>query len=318
MRCKYLLPLTALVLSTVLTQRLQAVGLGFAKEDGGRPGAFLSFGAGARSLGMGKTFVGVADDASATYWNPAGLVQLNRRELTVLYASLYEKTGYSFASYAHPLVGVGTVGLAVANLNSSGFQLRDALNNNRGEAGLNETAAIVSYGRILYQTEKMGEISGGINLKAINQSIDSRSDTGYGLDMSLFWHPIIVRSLTVGTNVQNIIAPRLKLDQNSDTYPLGVTFGIGYRLFSDKLLLASDICQIEGRQLKLHIGGEYLLGNLLSFRLGFDETELTSGIGFKWYDYSLDYAFAYHDACSDYENLGFSHRFSMTARFGAQ
>ena len=29
---------------------------------------------GIRALGMGGAFVGVADDASATYWNPAGLV----------------------------------------------------------------------------------------------------------------------------------------------------------------------------------------------------------------------------------------------------
>lgn len=82
---------------------LLALDWGFANEDGGQPGAFLSYGAGARSLGMGKTFVGVADDASATYWNPAGLAQLKQNELTALHASLYERTGYSFVSYGQPL-----------------------------------------------------------------------------------------------------------------------------------------------------------------------------------------------------------------------
>ncbi|MBI5778796.1 MAG: hypothetical protein HZA49_05015, partial [Planctomycetes bacterium] len=53
------------------TLPLYSLDLGFAREDGGRPGAFLSYSAGARSLAMGKTFVGIADDASATYWNPA-------------------------------------------------------------------------------------------------------------------------------------------------------------------------------------------------------------------------------------------------------
>lgn len=39
--------------------------------------------AGARSLGMGSAFVGRADDATASYANPAGLVQLSRPEVSV-------------------------------------------------------------------------------------------------------------------------------------------------------------------------------------------------------------------------------------------
>ena len=40
--------------------------------DAGQAGAFLSYGAGARGIGMGRAFVGLADDATAVYWNPAG------------------------------------------------------------------------------------------------------------------------------------------------------------------------------------------------------------------------------------------------------
>ena len=38
------------------------------------------YGIGARALSMGGAFVGVADDYSATFWNPAGLVQIQRME----------------------------------------------------------------------------------------------------------------------------------------------------------------------------------------------------------------------------------------------
>src|SRR5690349_23851614 len=42
---------------------------------------FLRIGIGARAVGMGETFVAVANDPSAIYWNPAGLASLQRREV---------------------------------------------------------------------------------------------------------------------------------------------------------------------------------------------------------------------------------------------
>ena len=38
-------------------------------------------GVGARAMGMGGAYIGVADDFSATYWNPAGLAQIKRAEI---------------------------------------------------------------------------------------------------------------------------------------------------------------------------------------------------------------------------------------------
>jgi hypothetical protein len=48
--------------------------------------AFLDTGVGARALAMGGAFVAVADDATAAYWNPAGLAQLEGREFTLMHA----------------------------------------------------------------------------------------------------------------------------------------------------------------------------------------------------------------------------------------
>ncbi|MFC1712322.1 OmpP1/FadL family transporter [Candidatus Poribacteria bacterium] len=38
------------------------------------------FGVGARAMGMGGAFIGVADDSTALHWNPAGLAQIKRME----------------------------------------------------------------------------------------------------------------------------------------------------------------------------------------------------------------------------------------------
>jgi hypothetical protein len=308
-----------LLMLTLLSGPLCALNLGLATEDGGRAGAFLSFGAGARPLGMGKTFVGVADDASAAYWNPAGLVQVKSGEIVALYASLYEQTGYSFAGYAFP-AKLGTFGLAAANLNSTGFQLRDELNNDRGVAGLNETAVLVSFARQL-RPGANGGLAAGINVKAVNQSINAASDTGFGADLGLFWRPgdsgwEALKPLSAGLSLQNVAAPSLRLERNADTYPFSATLGLGYRFFGERLLVVFDANGTCGRSTKLHFGGEYAVNRMFRIRAGLDETELTSGLGIAWHGYSLDYAFAYHDAWSEYENLGISHRFGLTIRFG--
>ena len=76
-------------------------------------------GAGARAAGMGGAFIGVADDATAVVWNPAGLTNLYRPEVSIVCRSISEKNEWSdwdynesqnhfvlnFVSAAYPLMG---------------------------------------------------------------------------------------------------------------------------------------------------------------------------------------------------------------------
>lgn len=307
-----ILYLMSLIISS-LNVPVHAFDLGFAKQDGGQPGAFLSYGAGARALGMGKTFVGVADDASTVYWNPAGLGQMRSREITALYANMYEQTGYGFAGYAHPLKNTrGAIGGAVVSLDSKGFQLRDEYNTDTGEGGVSESAGIVSYGTAVIQGEKEPFLTVGGSVKIVRQIVDAWSATGYGADAGLLCRP--ANPLTIGLSVQNILAPNLKLNETADVYPLSITAGAGYRLFANKLLLAVDINKTDKRDYKLHLGGEYSVAKMLNVRAGIDETELSCGLGFTLNDYSIDYAFAFHDALQGHDDLGTSHRFGITIK----
>lgn len=60
----------------------------------------LPVGSGARAMGMGGAFIATADDATAASWNPAGLIQLEKPELSIVGA--YTDRGYDFESSAHP------------------------------------------------------------------------------------------------------------------------------------------------------------------------------------------------------------------------
>lgn len=57
-------------------------------------------GSGARAMGMGGAFIAIADDATAASWNPAGLIQLEKPELSIVGAYFSRKE--EFSSSSHP------------------------------------------------------------------------------------------------------------------------------------------------------------------------------------------------------------------------
>ena len=71
---------------------------------------FLRMGVGARALGMGGAFTAVADDATASYWNPAGLTKIENIEATFMYAAnMSVDRQLNYFGYAQWL-GVGGLG----------------------------------------------------------------------------------------------------------------------------------------------------------------------------------------------------------------
>jgi long-subunit fatty acid transport protein len=55
-------------------------------------------GSGARAMGMGGAFIAIADDATAASWNPGGLIQLEKPELSIVGAYLNRKEDFSSQS----------------------------------------------------------------------------------------------------------------------------------------------------------------------------------------------------------------------------
>ena len=89
-----ILPLAAVLL-------LPSSGFGQAKV--GTAGAqFLEIGVSARAMGMGEAFLGVADDASVLYYNPAGLSLLTQKEAMFTHIDYPAEINYEFAGLVFP------------------------------------------------------------------------------------------------------------------------------------------------------------------------------------------------------------------------
>ncbi len=56
-------------------------------------------GSGARAIGMGGAFIAVADDATAASWNPGGIVQLDKPEISFVYKYLRRSENKSFENH---------------------------------------------------------------------------------------------------------------------------------------------------------------------------------------------------------------------------
>lgn len=279
-----------------------AVNWAGSKGKGGMPGAFMSWGAGARSLGMGKAFTALADDATATYWNPAGLAGLTRNEITALHAILWGGTVYDFISYVHPTSFGGTFGFSGTRLFLGGFEGRDEKNRLTHTFEDIQSAYGVSYGQKVLET-----LSIGANLKKMNHTLDDHSSGSYILDVGALYSPI--EYLNIGLNMQNLLALSYG---TSDKLPIITRMGMNYKLLREKLAIGLDMKATIGWAggLPLNIGAEYWALDYLAVRMGMDAEEFNLGFGIKYSDYGVDYAYATHD-------LGGSHRVSATVSFGS-
>ena len=209
-------------------------------------GEFLSLGAGARALGMGGSFVAIADDATATYWNPAGLGGLDRTEITFMHAGVFGLDSYDFLNYVRPVGGAGAFGLSWIRLGIDDIPITElpmsgsmgASNRPRitGQMQDTENAFVVSYGKRLradipwsgresgYRS-KGTDIQIGASLKIIYNSVSGagrevvigRNAVGFGGDIGLIWKTSFVSKkndsrsgdLSLGISVQDFFKTKI-------------------------------------------------------------------------------------------------------------
>ncbi len=282
-------------------------------QSGGQPGAFLQYGVGARALGMGGAFYAIADDATAGYWNPAGLAQLQRKELTMMNASLFEGTKFGYMAYAHPTATKGTFSLGMTQLKLDGFEKVDAVFDPAGEptsitpnGSFSDTKTALAFSWGKQATEF---ISFGMSLKSISRQLDDSSDSMLSLDIGAMRQMSPRYRLALG--IQNVFSQAS--GDTDDKLPVLVKVGNSLSLFKNRLIMGFDFQKAQGADLNWRFGGEYWAARWFAMRFGLlaapgiQETDF--GFGFRFRMFQLDMAQGIH-------NLGSSSRMSLSFRFG--
>ena len=207
-------------------------------------GEFLKLGVGARALGMGEAFVAVADDASAPYWNPAGLVFLRQRQVLFMHAEQFgDLLNHDFISFAMPLedqsaLAVSVIRLGVDNIPVTA-EIRPVVEEDVGADGIPATGdtgegngkfdpgepfilrlhqdeilwkSSAEYAVVFTYSKRLGDkVSLGGNFKLITQSLlGLASSFGVGLDAGLLYEA--TKDFAFGLRIGDFTTTRLFWD----------------------------------------------------------------------------------------------------------
>ncbi len=84
---------------------------------------FLEIGMGSAGNSMGEAYVAVADDLSASYWNPAGLASINKNQVMFMQQPWIVGINTNFVSVAVPIPNVGTIALSSTNVDYGSMEV---------------------------------------------------------------------------------------------------------------------------------------------------------------------------------------------------
>jgi S-layer homology domain len=275
----------------------------------------MTIGVGARAIGMGRTYVGVAEGSDALFTNPAGIARATNPQLSSMYTSLLNDINYTVIGGVYPYGDRSAIGAGIINSYTGDIQLTDANGTPAGNGSWSNTVLFLSGATYLNTLHAFKHVDkdiliggsfkyfsvggGGANDVA---TVGDSAGTGYSADLALLYPA--TSYLTLGLNYQNILASKL-------TRSSGINEDI-----ASNLKVGAKICLLgkEGqsytthnvRRLYLnadydfgsdvdgpaHIGLEFWPVSNLAFRAGADGNNATAGVGIRLG--GIEFNYAYH------------------------
>jgi long-subunit fatty acid transport protein len=285
-------------------------------------GQFLKITVGARAAGMGNAFVAVADDASAVFWNAAGIARMdpNKSQLSLNHANWvadlsFDQIGYVFHVKRIP----GAFSVHARALTMDPMVETTAYQPDPVEGtGRTFDAGMMTAG-LTYARSFTDKFSAGVTANFVHEGLAEFNQQTYAFDVGTLYD-VGVLGMKIGMTISNI-GSQVKFIDREARIPAMFRVGSSLNLLqsADQHLIGSlEFSHPPDNAERLNVGTEYSFKNFVHLRGGYninyDAEGLAGGVGFHFPvsvagEADLDYAY------TDMQDLGGVHRFSLTFEF---
>lgn len=289
---------------------------------------FLKISVGARPVGMGDAFVANAMDASALYWNPAGIVQFDKNEVLLTHTDWVVDIKHDFIGGVYHLSKSDAIGLSLTALYTDDMEITTETQ----PYGTGRYFKYIDMALgLTYARRLTNQFSFGLTIKYITETIDVLKMSGFLVDLGTFyWIGLGTSRFAVSiSNFGSDIAPKgevtlLNGDKltsfQSFSPPTMFRFGFAFEPVMNefhKLTTSIQLNHPNDNAENFGIGVEYGFKESFFVRGGYkinaDEQNFTFGTGVALkvggLNLNFDYAFA------RFTRLGNTHRFSLLLKF---
>lgn len=152
---------------------------------------FMNIGVDAAALGMSNTVVSETSDVNSGYWNPAGLVHLEDKQLALMHSSYFANiANYNYIAFGMPLDDRSAIGLSLIRFGVDDILDTTQLIDDQGNINYDRvsTFSTADYGLTFSYARKLplDGLNYGVNAKIIRRIIgDYASSWGFGLDVGI-------------------------------------------------------------------------------------------------------------------------------------
>jgi hypothetical protein len=289
---------------------------GFAKV-GTFGGQELKIGVSARATAMGSAFTGLADDATAVFWNPGGLVNVKGNEVSINHVSWAADTNLSTAIMAfNPRSIPGTFAFSVRSFWMDPQLVRTAYS----PEGTGETfdAGTTTFG-LSYARFFTDKFSAGITLNYLHMGLAETAVNTGAMDFGIMYR-IGIKDLKLGMTIQNL-GSKFTFDERESKLPVAFKVGVSFNLFKNeqqRLTPALEFQHPSDNIERANAGIEYALNNMFFARAGYHINYDTDGLAYGFgaaLPTGEGTAIQADYSAVDMAALGYVHRFTVSVTY---
>lgn len=242
--------------------------------------SFLKLPVSAKPISCGGAYNSISGDVNSIFYNPAGLNNLNKFELTTTAGLLSLDRMVNSLGIALP-TKIGVLGLGIINVGVSKISGYTSDGIQSKEFGYQANTIIISYSKQLEKTVNIGT-----NLKVLFDNMKDYSRNGLAIDIGILSN--IKNNLSIGVKIQDIVGFIGK-----DVLPISIVVGSSYKLFDNKLSISVDtVYNTEVENIKLRTGIQYIVTKFLSLGCGINNGEMSFGVGINISKLNFYYTFS--------------------------